>query len=99
RSDNNGIYDIAIGEQVVSSTGNHDYWILDEKLVAVEDLELGNSIIFDDPTTENVLESKQVLNISAKEDGSFELQLDDEIIRRMTTIRELKGHIDLKALY
>ena len=80
RTDNNGIYDVSIGDKVISSTGNHDFWTLGEKLVSVENLELGNWIIFDDPLTENILEAKQVLKATAKADGSYELQLDDEIV-------------------
>ena len=80
RTDNNGIYDVAIGDEVISSTGNHDFWILDEKLVSVDELQLGDWIIADNPNTPNVLEAKQVLKSTLNDDGSFELQLDDEIV-------------------
>ena len=66
--------------RLFSSTGNHDFWILDEKLVSVDELQLEDWIISDNLDTPNVLEAKQVLKSTLNDDGSFELQLDDEIV-------------------
>ena len=41
---------------------------------------MGDWIISDDPLTENILEAKQLLKSTLNDDGSFELQLDDEIV-------------------
>ena len=35
RSDNNGIYDVEIDGDVISSTYNHEFYILDKQLVSL----------------------------------------------------------------
>lgn len=48
RTDNNGIFDVEIDGEVISSTGNHEFWIDGKGWIAAKDLEAGDSLLTDD---------------------------------------------------
>jgi intein/homing endonuclease len=48
RTDNNGIVDIEIGDEVISTTGNHEFWLDGEGWVEAKDIEEGDLLWTED---------------------------------------------------
>jgi hypothetical protein len=48
RTDNNGIVDIEIGDEVISTTGNHEFWLDEKGWVEAKDIEEGDLLWTDD---------------------------------------------------
>ena len=66
RSDNNGIYDVEIDGEVISSTYNHEFWIDGKGWIEADDLEVGDALFTDDG------DFVEVNSIGVRED-SFEV--------------------------
>lgn len=48
RSDNNGIYDVEIDGELISSTYNHEFWIDGKGWIKADELEVGDALLTDD---------------------------------------------------
>lgn len=48
RTDNNGIVEIVVDDEVISTTDNHDFWVDEKGWVQAKDIEEGDLLLTDD---------------------------------------------------